>query len=65
MLGSLDDDVSARVEAGAAGPPGDLVELAGRQMALLGAVELDQAGENHRADRHIDAHPESVGAADD
>ena len=47
VLGGLDDDVAARVETGPPGPAGDLMELAGGEMALLGAVELDQAGEHH------------------
>ena len=65
VLGCLDDDVAAGVEAGAPGPSGDLVELARGEVALLGAVELHQRGHDHRADRHVDPHPERVRAADD
>ena len=46
-------------------PPGDLQELPGPQDPLPVAVELRQPGEEHRPDRHVDADPEGVGAADD
>ena len=65
VLGRLDDHGAARVEPRTAGPPGDLVELARLEHALAGAVELRQAGEHDGADRHVDAHAERVGAADD
>ena len=65
VLGRLDDDVAHGVEAGPPGPPGDLVELARAQHPLLAAVVLRQRGEQHGADRDVDAHPEGVGAADD
>ena len=47
------------------GPPGDLVELAGLQQPGPGPVVLGQRGEQHGADRHVDADAEGVGAADD
>ena len=47
------------------GPSDDLVELARLEHALLRPVELRQAGEQHGADRHVDADAERVGAADD
>ena len=65
VLGSLDDDVADAVVPGTACAAGDLVELAGARVAHLGAVVLGEAGEQHRADRHVDADAERVGAADD
>ena len=65
VVGGLGDDPAAGVEAGAAGSPDDLVELAGLEQALLRTVELRQPGEQDRADRHVDADAEGVGAADD
>ncbi len=62
MLGGLHDDVADRVVAG---PPGDLVELPRRQQPHPAPVVLRQGGEHHRADRHIDPHPQGVRAADD
>ena len=56
MLGGLDDHISSGVESGAAGAARDLVELAGREMAGLGAVELGEGGQEDRADRDVDAH---------
>ena len=64
VLGGLDDDVPGGVEAGPPCPSGDLQELPHPQHPLTGAVELGQPGEQHRADRHVDADPEGVGAAD-
>ena len=61
----LHDDGALGVVARAAGAAGDLVELAGLEDALARAVVLDQAGHQHRADGHVDAHAEGVGAADD
>ena len=65
MLGRLDHDEPGRVEAGPARAAGDLEELAGLQDPLPVAVELREPGEEHRADRHVDADAEGVGAADD
>ncbi len=65
MLGCLDDDVAHRVEPGPARATGDLVELTGTEVTLPLAVELDEGGEHHGADRHVDADAERVGAADD
>src|SRR5690606_29987876 len=47
------------------GTTGDLVELAGAEMAHALTVELGQGGDHHRADRHVDADAESVRPADD
>ena len=55
VLGRLDHDEPGRVEAGPAGAAGDLEELARLQDPLPVAVELRQAGEQHGADRHVDA----------
>ncbi len=46
-------------------PPGDLVELARRQVPHADAVVLDQAGQQDGADGHVDADAERVRAADD
>ena len=64
VLGRLHDDVAGRVEPGAAGAPGDLVELARLEQPVPGAVELRQPGEDDRADRDVDADAERVGPAD-
>ena len=61
----LRDDPAAGVEPRPSGAADDLVELAGLEQALLRAVELRQAGEQHGADRDVDADAERVGAADD
>lgn len=65
VLGRFGDDVALGVVPGPSGTAGDLVELTGRELAHLGAVELRQAGEQHGADRHVDADAQGVGAADD
>ena len=65
VLRGLDHHGAGGVIAGPAGPAGDLVELAGVQQPGADAVVLAQRGEQHGADRHVDAHPEGVGAADD
>ena len=65
VLGRLDHDEPGRVEARPARAAGDLQELAGLQDPLPVAVELRQPGEEHGADRHVDADAEGVGAADD
>ncbi len=53
------------VEALAACPSGDLMEVPGAEDAGLLAVVLAELGEEHRADGDVDAHPERVRAADD
>jgi hypothetical protein len=63
VLGRLAHHPAALVEALAPGPPGDLPEVAHREQPRLLAVELDEAGEQHGADRHVDADAERVGAA--
>ena len=65
VLGGLRPHVADRVEPGPPRPPGDLVELAGGEQPRRRAVVLAELGEQHRADRHVDAHAEGVGAADD
>ena len=64
MLGCLDDHGAGGVEPGPAGPTGDLMELARRELAHSMAVELRQSGEQNGADRHVDPHPEGVRATD-
>src|SRR5690606_23829229 len=61
VLGRLHHDIPHGVVARAPRPPGDLVELAGTQDARARAVVLGQPGEEHRADRHVDADAEGVG----
>ena len=65
VLGRLHDHGARGVEAGSARSTRDLVELTGLEHPLPAAVVLREAGEHHRADRHVDAHTEGVGAADD
>ena len=65
MLGGLHHDVADGVEPGPSRATGDLVELAGPQHPLLATVVLRQRGEQHGADRHVDADAQGVGAADD
>ena len=65
MLGRLDDDAAEGVEAGPAGAAGDLVELAGGEVAGADAVVLRKPREDDGADGHVDADAEGVGAADD
>ena len=64
VLGRLHDHVAGRVEPRAPGAPGDLVELARLQDPLPRAVELGQPGEDHGADRDVDADAERVRPAD-
>jgi hypothetical protein len=64
VLRRLHDDEAHVVEALAAGAAGDLVEVAGGEVGRLLAVELAEPREQHRADRHVDAGAERVGAAD-
>ena len=65
VVGCLGDDGADGVVARAPRPAGDLVELAGLERAGALAVVLGQGGEQHGADRHVDADAEGVGAADD
>ncbi len=64
VLGGLHDDRPAGVVAGPPRAPGDLVELAGLEVAHLHPVVLGQTAEQHRADRHVDPDAEGVGAGD-
>ena len=63
--GRLDPDVAPVVEALATGASGDLLELTHAEHPNSAPVVLAQLGEQHRADRHVDADAERVGAADD
>ena len=65
MVGGLHDHGARGVVARPAGATGDLVELARVEQPAAGAVVLRQRREDDGADRHVDAHPERVGAADD
>ena len=65
MLRSLRHHEAAVVEALPSRAPGDLVEVARGEHRGLLPVELAEPGEEHRADGHVDAHPQGVGAADD
>jgi hypothetical protein len=65
VLGGLDDDRAARVEALASRTPRDLLKVADAQDRGLFAVELAELCKEHRPDRHVDADAECVGAADD
>ena len=65
VVRGLHHDRALGVVARTARATGDLVELAGLENALAGAVVLDQAGHQHRADGHVDAHAQRVGATDD
>ena len=49
VLGRLHDDETRGVVAGAPGPPGDLVQLAGAQQPRDRAVVLGEPGEDDRA----------------
>ena len=64
VLRRLHDHRTGDVEPGPPGPPGDLVELPGRQRPDPLPVVLRQRGEHHRADRDVDPDAEGVGAAD-
>jgi hypothetical protein len=65
VLGREHDDVAVGVVAGAARAARDLVEFARAETAHAGAVVLRQLGDEHGADRHVDADAQGVGAADD
>ena len=64
VLGGLTDHPALVIEALAPGAPGDLLEVAHGEDARLAAVVLAQLGEQHRADGHVDAHAQRVGAHD-
>ena len=61
----LHPHVTGVVEALPSRTSGDLGELAIRQDPHARPVVLAQLGEQHRADRHVDADAERVGATDD
>jgi hypothetical protein len=56
--------VALVVEAPSARPSGDLLELPVGEEPGGRAVVLAELGEQHSADRHVDAHAERVGPAD-
>ena len=64
VLGRLADHAAVVVEALATGAADDLLELAHAQDPHLLAVVLRELVQHHRADRHVDAHAERVGAED-
>ena len=63
VLGGLHPHAPGLVEAPAAGPPRDLLEVPHRQHPSAAAVVLEELGEQHGADRHVHPHPQGVGAA--
>ena len=64
VLGRLAHHAALVVVALAPGATGDLLNSRTLRMPRLLAVELAELGEQHRADRHVDADAERVGAAD-
>ena len=65
VLRRFGDAHALGIEAGAPRAAGDLMKLARPQAALLVAVELGEAGEQHGVDGNVDAHAQGVGTADD
>ena len=65
VLGRDGDHRALDVVAGPPGAPGQLVELARRQVALAPPVVLDETREQDGPDRQVDPDAEGVGAADD
>ena len=65
VLGCLAPHKALVVEAAPPGPACDLLEVAHRQHPRVAAVVLAELGEHHRANGHVDAHAERVGAADE
>ncbi len=64
VLWRLRDDRAFGVVPRAPCATGDLVELACGELPHLRAVELGEPGQQHGADRHVDADAERVGACD-
>ena len=64
VIGGLNDDGAGGVVACPPGPAGNLVELAGVQLAHPDAVVLGERGQQDGADGNVDADAEGVGAAD-
>ena len=64
VLGGLCDHAALGIEAGAAGAPCNLVELARVESAHVPAIELGELGEKHGVDGDVDAHAQRVGTAD-
>ncbi len=65
VIGSLHPHVTVGVEARSPCAPGQLMELAGGELAHPGAVVLRERGHEHGADRDVHADAERVRAADD
>ena len=65
VLGGQDSHETDRVEAGASSAPRDLVELARAHVAHAPTVVLHERRHQHRANRHVDADPQSVRATHD
>ena len=65
MIRGLRHHEAFLVEALPARASGDLVEIAGGEDRRLVPVEFAEPGEEHRPDRHVDAHTQRVRAADD
>ena len=63
MFGRLGNHIANGIEAAAAGAAADLAEVPGAQNPGATAVVFAQPGEHHRADRHVDADAQCVGAA--
>ena len=59
------DDEADVVESLTAGASTDLMEVAGGEDAGFDAAVFAQLGEEHGADRHVDADAEGIGAAND
>ena len=60
----MGDNVADIIEATTACTTGDLFEVANREDFCAGAIILAELSEQHRADRHVDAHAQGVGATD-
>ena len=65
VLGCLNHHGTGGIKTGAASASSNLVELAGAQTTATGAVELRQRRNQHGTNRHVNAHAQGVGAADD
>ena len=65
VLGRLNHHGTGGIEARAACASGNLVELAGTQTAAAGTIKLGQRRNQYGTNRHVNAHTQGVGAADD
>ena len=64
VLGRLNHHGTGGIEARASRASGNLVELAGTQTAATGTVELRQRRNQHGTNRHVNAHAQGIGTAD-